>query len=204
MAVIFPAYGEKPKRVLFEGAVLETRERNFHDDSDFYAVCWDADKQELTTIEYATTRFGGGGTAKADASDDVLNAAREWADAYAFKWYKEALIRDASTPRKGKRVRVVRGRTAPIGYEGEIFWQGSSGPEWQRRPDRCGLSASMKRKGKKYIDAEWTYVSNVEVVDPDQYIPDDAEIKSRVKGKGYAVWRAMSAGVLPVIGGLRL
>lgn len=44
MAVIAGIYGEtEPKYV---GCVISTYERNGYDDSDWYAICWDREKQK--------------------------------------------------------------------------------------------------------------------------------------------------------------
>lgn len=48
--------GNRVEKVTYEGCVFETRERNFYDDSDFYAVVWDEASQDVIEVEYATTR----------------------------------------------------------------------------------------------------------------------------------------------------
>lgn len=40
----------------YEGAVLDVYERNGYDDSDFYAIVWDAEKGQIEHVMYATTR----------------------------------------------------------------------------------------------------------------------------------------------------
>lgn len=70
MAVLRGIYGKtEPEYV---GCVLDTYEHNGYDDSDWYAICWDEEKQELVHIEYDTTRAGGGGYARIDATEDVI------------------------------------------------------------------------------------------------------------------------------------
>ena len=54
MAVLTGLYGEA--KVEYEGCVLDTWEHNGYHDSDWYALVWDRDAQELKQIEYDTTR----------------------------------------------------------------------------------------------------------------------------------------------------
>lgn len=62
-------------------------------------------------------------------------------------------LEDAATPRKGKRVRVVRGRKVPRGTEGVVIWLGVD--DWGKA--RLGLKDADG-------NAHWTAASNVEVI----------------------------------------
>ena len=42
-----------------EGKVVNLREANYYDDSDFYATYWDVEKQEFVEYMYDTTRCAG-------------------------------------------------------------------------------------------------------------------------------------------------
>ena len=56
----------------YEGAVLSTGERNFRDDSDFYAKVWDETTGTVKTVEYATTRgWTYANSADVDATPEV-------------------------------------------------------------------------------------------------------------------------------------
>lgn len=44
-------------RAEYVGCVLQLRERNYHDDSDFYAVVWDEASQSVKSVDTWTTRF---------------------------------------------------------------------------------------------------------------------------------------------------
>jgi len=114
----------------YEGAVLTTRERNYHDDSDFYAVVWNG--KALREVEYDTTRFGGGGTAEVDATEETKAAAREWLYLWALKWVRRDDFLEVRRFAKGKRVRFAgdfKGRKQGFvanGTEGTIIWTGPS------------------------------------------------------------------------------
>ena len=79
MAVLCGIYGKtEPEYV---GCVLDTYEHNGYNDSDWYAICWDEEQQKVTYVEYDTTRAGGGGYAKVDATMDVIRK--------VYRYYKE-------------------------------------------------------------------------------------------------------------------
>lgn len=148
------------------GAVLADRERNYHDDSDFYAVYWDFEDGAPSTIEYATTRFGGGGSCKVDATDEV----RALYEAYQAEAYRRAKYnreqgereqdrRDALLPTVGDRVRVIRKlKRVAKGTEGVIFWEGT-----------CSYNGST-RFGIKDADGEkhWVGIKSVELTEPEK------------------------------------
>lgn len=61
----------------FKGCVIELREWNDRDDSDFYAVCWKEDEGCLVRIYYDTTRWASNGNyAFVDASPEVIEKAK--------------------------------------------------------------------------------------------------------------------------------
>lgn len=66
-------------QISYEGCVLETRERNLYDDSDFYALVWDETEQRVKSVEYATTR---GWTYPNHADVDATPEVRAKAEAY--------------------------------------------------------------------------------------------------------------------------
>lgn len=57
---------------ILKGCVLEDRERNGYDDSDFYVRYWDEASQSIKSMDYNSTRYGGGGSATVDATPEVL------------------------------------------------------------------------------------------------------------------------------------
>lgn len=186
--------------VEYKGAVLALGERNYYDDSDFYAVVWDEAAGKIREIEYGTTRFAGGGNAIIDATDEV----RAKADDYLVRWALEKLIRDdkadARRVAKGKRVRVVKGRKVKIGTEGLVFYMGERSYGYGSRATRIGIALDddeMERETRERRDGStytvsrhknvvWTYLHNVEVIDPASYETPVEELRKyaeRARGR---------------------
>ena len=156
MSVVFET--KSGKNVLYEGAVLYKGERNYHDDSDYYALVWDESEGVGKIVEYDTTRYAGGGTAKVDATDEV----REKYATYMFPKIKESvinsLVADATEVSKYKEVEVIRGRKLPIGTVGIVFWRGST---------RYGESVGIELPNGERV---FTSLINVEVNHPEEYL----------------------------------
>lgn len=170
--------------VTFEGCVLTTRERNMHDDSDFYAVVWDEKEQRLREVEYATTRFYTyDNYAKVDATEEVKQKANDWLVQYAYNSLKASDKVNSKRPAVGKRVRVVAGRKVEHGTEGVIFYAK------EKNYDKYGRSWGRElRIGFKDDSGNvfWSYGKNVEVVNPDTYLTPDAELAHKAEqAKGY-------------------
>ena len=148
-------------RYSHEGLVLATGEHNHCDDSDFYAIVWDAEAGLPREIEYATTRgWTYANSATVDATDEIRAA---------YETYRRELARaqsaardaaEAATPRVGKTVRVIKGRKIPIGTVAEVTWYGAGKVYGYGSRDcppmRVGILAGGQRV---YTDA-----SNVEVI----------------------------------------
>lgn len=145
MAVQTWIYG-KPE-LQYEGCVLSTYEHNGYHDSDFYAICWDEDKQEVVHVEYDTTRCGGGGWAKVDATPDVLRKVyRHTMDIARMNFDSRSNQAQAKAVRKGDMVEVVRGRKVPKGTIGEVFWIGTRYNTYSRTTeDRVGIEVDGER-----------------------------------------------------------
>ena len=95
----------------FRGAVLTTREENWHDDSDFYALVWDDEARKISKVYYATTRawtYRNG--AVADATDEVVEKASDYIEALARKSIDRSRELDAEqgSPRDDRRRLLVR------------------------------------------------------------------------------------------------
>ncbi len=159
MAVIAGIYGKtEPEYV---GCVLSTYERNGYNDSDWYAVCWDEQKQAVVEVEYDTTRAGGGGCAKIDATEETLRK--------VYRWYKNigrSLFDDHTNPetakkvRKGDTVKVIRGRKVKKGTVGEVFWLGTRYNQYSRcEEDRVGIEVDGERM---FLNADYVEVVNWE------------------------------------------
>lgn len=152
--------GPEHFEVTWEGAVLALREMNGPDDSDFYAVVWDAAAGAPRDVYYATTRgWTYYNSAAVDATPDVRAAYDAWHavrrieyEAAAAEAEAAAAEAEARVPRPGRHVRVVKGRKVPVGTEGTVFWAGNAG-----YGQRVGFTTAQ---GVKHFTA----ASNVEVV----------------------------------------
>jgi hypothetical protein len=158
-------------RTTHHGLVLSLEERNGYHDSDFYAIVWNPETRSPETIEYATTRgwtYPAG--ANVDASDEIREEYRAWADQRAEERREARAKREAADPTPGKRVRVVAGR-GPHGFEGTwqgteavIFWRGAYkfATYYRNRPD----DPHNQRIGLRLEDGRrvYTALTNVEVI----------------------------------------
>ena len=67
------------KETLFINCVVDLVEHNGYDDSDFYAVVWDVEKQTFRKYQYGSTRYWSYDcNAEVDASDDLQQKYRIW------------------------------------------------------------------------------------------------------------------------------
>ena len=131
---------------MYEGCVLRKFERNGYEDSDFYALCWDENCQEVVEVEYASTRAGGCGDAKIDITFENL------LKVYRYYWNEgrrrfEALkYSTAKKIEKGNTVIVKRGRKVPVGTTGTVFWLGTRYNQYSRKvEDRVGIEVGGER-----------------------------------------------------------
>ena len=114
-----------------KGLVLELREVNGRDDSDFYAVVWNPEKQEPERVCYASTRgWSYPNGANVDATPEVLEAYATWQQKLRDERRARLAAQEAATPRKGKRVKVVKAVTqgknvVALGEQGAVFWIGA-------------------------------------------------------------------------------
>jgi hypothetical protein len=177
--------------VTFEGAVLSLGERNWHDDSDFFATVWDEATGTVHTVDYATTR---GWTYANGASVDATPEVREKAAAFYAARDLESRIAKANaaarTPARGLTVKVVKGRKVPKGTTGTVIWVGEGkyfGPT-PRYKSSAWSTAGALRVGVK--DAEgtvhWTAASNVEVLDPAEPNIEELTRLANWTGREYA------------------
>lgn len=135
-----------------KGLVLDLGEYNGYDDSDFYAVVWNWEKNAPERIQYATTRgWSYPNGAKVDATPEVIAAYAKYLETVREKERIRRAEIEKKTVRKGKTVKVVRGRKLPIGTVGLCFWTGAT---------KFGYSVGIETpEGRKF-----TALGNVEVV----------------------------------------
>lgn len=162
------------KTTTFSGAVLATRERNYYDDSDFYAVVWDEEAQCIRSIEYATTRaWTYDCWASVDATPEVIEKANAWLYKWALGVVKDQMTREAEQAARtvglGDTVKVVRGRKVPLGTQGTVIWMGEQSYNGSYPKKRIGLKDAEGT-------AHWTALSNVEKI-AEVVLPTDEEIE---------------------------
>lgn len=132
----------------YTGMIVSERERNMHDDSDFFATWYDKDTdtsgEEMVGTTRGWTYFDG---SKIDADDETMaayqeNLKRAEEAGRKYRAEKEAAA-EAKVPSLGKEVRVKSKRSkVPFGTEGRVFYFGVSAykqPEyrgkWEMRGD---------------------------------------------------------------------
>lgn len=180
----------------YKGAVLDTGEENFHDDSDFYAVVWDGEK--VTRISDGTTRFSAPTVCRADATPEVRQAAENWlASVYYPKRVRSAAEAEAKRVRVGSVVTVVAGRKLPKGGEWIVT------AIWDSKFGRNEKSVKLAKRGSAgYCSAvpgvqlnaasEWVFtnIDNVAVLNPATiHEPFVTEESRRIAAKRF--WRAV-------------
>ena len=159
----------------YESAVISTFERNYHDDSDFVAVVWDDEAQDIKNVTYATTRgwtYHNG--AEVDASDEVIERAFEVATESARSGAYAALLEDRMRVEHGAQVRVERGRKVPLGTEGKVFWTGPD--RYRPREMRIGL---VTEDGERHFTA----ARNVERIDAEEPTEEQVEAVARQRAQ---------------------
>lgn len=186
----------------FTGAVLDTGEMNYHDDSDFYAVVYDAKKDSIYRVEYATTRFSSEGCgAGVDATEEVKAKAEVVMSRYYFRDWLLSMEASAAKVEKGKEVvtTTTRGKNkgragiVKVRCAGKAFHAVYS--EWAKPADRVLVEATDG--GEDF----WIDVNNLRVADPGQYVRPMAEGRAAAAtAASYRNWRYVGSGHgLPVV-----
>lgn len=136
------------------GLCLYEYEHNYYDDSDFMMVVWNGKKNEPEHLEFASTRGWSypSYSSRPDATPDIQEKFAAWKEVKRIEQLAANAAKEAATPRKGKTIRVVRGRKVPIGTVGVVFWVGSN---------RFGEAVGFKDEAG---NALFTSLKNVEVV----------------------------------------
>jgi hypothetical protein len=141
----------------FIGMIVSDRERNMHDDSDFFATWYDKDTDTLGEEMTGSTRgwsyFNG---SSIDADDETMAAYREnrkRAEEAGRKWREEKEVEaEAQVPSLGKEVRVKSKRSkVPFGTQGRVFYfreSAYSRPDYYANPNAGFLST----KSEKVVD----------------------------------------------------
>lgn len=109
---------------LHEGCVLADRERNYRDDSDFYAIFWDEEQQRVTEWTYGTTSAHAPRSCIVDATPEVVEKALDYLLRKAEPLVREWLEKEQESLRNriavGAYVEVTGGRKLPKGTKGYV------------------------------------------------------------------------------------
>jgi hypothetical protein len=159
--------------VSYVGCVLATRERNWHDDSDFVAIVWDEKMQKVRSVEYDSTRYANTGSATVDATPNVLNTVRDWCRHTLVVWMLDESYNQSRSVARGRLVRSVSKRSKKfpldtVGYAGTPYTDGY-------RNTVVDVDT---------IDGVRLYgvgVSLMEVVNPEQYVETVDELQKKAE-----------------------
>lgn len=194
------------QEVRYRGAVLCDRERNYHDDSDFYAICWSERKQCLVYEEFDTTRFAGGGACRVDATEEVKAKAAAWNAQQILRqhlWdWAASKARDLVAGRRVVLLKPIRRKrdnklvtVREQGVEAQLTCRTPGKAfrpvfnEWAKPLDRVKLV--FDDGGEEWIDCDDTRMA---VVEPELYLPDYADLEAMAAGKA-TIWHLLwSAG----------
>lgn len=167
----------------YRGCVIGTGERNHYDDSDFTVTVWDEALQVVRTFEYASTRYWSyADHCEADITPENMAKAEAW---NIKRWEASLTLYAQDQARKvekGKTVKVIKGRKLPKGTTGIVGWCGETRYGWSVRIDHAGAR-------------EFTSLDNVEVVNPDQYLPTAEEIAYRANCRRHDFGFYLPAGL---------
>lgn len=111
----------------WHGLVLKEYERNYHDDSDFYAVVWNEEKQCPQDIMFATTRawtYPCG--CDVDATQEVIAKYTAYLEEKKAAWSVYNAKLAWFIPKLGSIARSTTTRGKAKGKQGEITWIGES------------------------------------------------------------------------------
>lgn len=142
------------------GCVLSIGENHGYNDSDFYAMVWDAAQGRAIRIEYATTRgWTYANSATVDATPEVLAAFAAWEESNRIKAIADYEAEKAKMPQLGRQVRVIGGRKLAKGTIGEVVW--------------FGKDAFKEQRAKRYS-------SGWECILPFRYYPEEYRVGIRL------------------------
>lgn len=111
----------------YHGLVLREYECNGYNDSDFYAVIWDEEKQAPKHIMWATTRgwtYACG--CVVDATPEVREKYESWVGRRNGAWAEYYKQQAKYIPVKGKTIRSTTVKGKAKGKQGLITWVGQS------------------------------------------------------------------------------
>lgn len=211
---LFASYGKECKvvgfRTEYEGCVLQTRERNWRDDSDFEALVWDESRSKLKWVGYSTTRcWTYLNSATVDATPEVIEKAQKFLEAEiysglvaqdkgrvdepkelvkgdAVKFHKKVRYKDKKNG--GKVIAVEAGET------GEVIWYGFFGTFYRNGYNQ--RTRSSARAGVRLADGRVVFCAATKL-GLDKPYTDEEDLGQRAKGYAMseaALWAEMAEG----------
>lgn len=165
-------------QVSWEGKVIRTGEMNGYDDSDFYALVWDAEKGEARSITYASTSsWTYHNKATVDATPEVLDEYFTWYRANSLAKALAWAEADSTDPQLRDEVRSLTTRGKNVGVVGRIMWKGQD--SYGR-----GIKVGIKVDGESTL--RYIPVEKVELITPR---PVDVEAVTRAVDAQVLRWR---------------
>lgn len=143
--------------ITYAGAVLDVFERNYHDDSDFYAIVWDDAAKRIREIQYATTRFWTyRDGAAVDATPETIAAATAYCKAQVRAKRIANAVAARQLPHKGAIVEVVKGRKVAKGLTGTVLTVSRKINAWTGKDEYFALFTHVR--GADSVKAEYLKV----------------------------------------------
>lgn len=159
----------------WEGYVLNTRELNFIEESDFYALVYDETEDKIKKIQYDSTRYAGNARATIDAPQYVHEKAKSAWISSQIEGYRERTLEYLKKPKIGARIKVVRGRTNKRGRTGIVTWIKTYPNKYRKGTVTLVFFEPDDDKGEIVRD----YERNVEVIDYE--MPSNDELIERLR-----------------------
>ena len=179
-------------KTTYKGCVLDEYEKNYYDDSDFYAIVWDEVEQKIKHIPYRTTRgYTEGNYAEVDATEEVVEKAKAYIHNISYNSEYDRRLKYAVIPEKDKRVscNIKRGKSKGV-FEGVVFWEQlvNSMPIFGT-PYEKRLGIKLDNGEVKWVTWKedfYHYESIVKVIEPQDYFIPPTHEEIRFNG-----WRSM-------------
>jgi hypothetical protein len=194
--------------------LLEDREKNYADDSDFYAIFWDSEAKAIRSEEYGSTRFPSPTVAPAsylrDIPADVQAEINTWYAARLFEILKLENRKSVDEPCDAKRGDILvttkagafkdkrSGTTVAYGAGevGEVIWSGAFGQFYAKGYKK--IDRSNLRVGLRFDDGRVVFIGLKDCKTNRQYASDEdlRETAERFAAQGHYVSLFAAAGMI--------
>jgi hypothetical protein len=168
----------------YEGRVLALLEKNYYDDSDFYA-CVLTEDNKLKSICYDSTRYGSSCNASVDATKDVIDKANEIIyNATLDEYRNDNTIQAAKveigkycTIKVTKRHDVVKKSIAQNGATVKVLSKAKYAPHQYPNRDKPTSRIVETIDGNKF----WIDESKLTVINPEKYLWSEEFMENQAK-----------------------